>query len=126
MCVQVKQVEKSNPYDWSHIHSCSLLFNRRDSIHIPVCKCCQTKLFLDYLSWCLERLNDQNQLPEFGQNRLTKAKVQDRAYGLTKSKSKFHFKIVRHMNAWRDLSRYEEIIQTWEFDFEKLTLTKID
>ena len=122
-CVQVKQLEKSN--GWSPIHSCSS-YHRSDSVHVPICKCCQTKLFLDYLSWCLERLNDQNQLAEFGQNRLTKAKVRDRTYGLTKSKSKFHFKIVRHMNAWRDMSRYEEITQTWEFDFEKLTLTKLD
>ena len=75
--------------------------------------------------WCLQRLNDQNQLPEFEQNRLTKAKVRDRTYEFIKSKSKFHFKIVRHMNAWKDLSRYEEIIQAWDFDFEKLALTKL-
>lgn len=29
------------------------------------------------------------------------------------------------MNAWKDLSRYEEIIQAWDFDFEKLALTKL-
>lgn len=29
------------------------------------------------------------------------------------------------MNAWKDLSAYEEIIQTWDFDFEKLALTKL-
>lgn len=124
-CIQVKEVLQPNRHDWSPIHACRLLFNRRDSIHVPVCKCCQTRLFVDYLSWCLQRLNDQNQLPEFEQNRLTKAKVRDRTYGFTKSKSKFHFKIVCHMNAWKDLSRYEEIIQTWDFDFEKLALTKL-
>jgi hypothetical protein len=47
-CIQVKQVQKPNRDDWSPIHACRLLFNRRDSIHIPVCKCCQTKLVLDY------------------------------------------------------------------------------
>ena len=116
---------KSNEITEMPSHSCSI-FNRRDTVHIPECECCQTKLFLTYFSLALKLLDEKDQLPEFSRNALTRAKVRDRTFGFTTSKSKLLFKIIRHYNAWRYLGQYEQKgIQEWEFDFEKFSLSKI-
>lgn len=116
---------KSNKLTDMPSHTCHEFFNRRETVHNPECECCQTRLFLTYFSLALKRLDGQDQLPEFSQNNLTKAKVCDRTFGFTTSQSKLRFKIIRHQNAWKNLRHYRETIQQWEFDFEKLTLLRI-
>ena len=116
---------KSSKICDSPTHVCSKLFHRNDISHIPSCECCQTRLLLYYLSLCLDKLDEQDQLTEFSQNALTRAKVRDRTFHFRKYKSKLRFRIIRHLNAWKNPHLEQDIIQEWEFDFRKLTLDKL-
>lgn len=52
------------------------------------------------------------------------ARIRDRTYAYLRLGSKIQFKIDRHLGAFRDESIGGLVqTQTWEFDFDKLTLT---
>jgi hypothetical protein len=98
-------------------HSCHMIMDRYETVHTPFCKCCQTRVFLDYLGRYLEDRNDTN---------LTKAKIRDRTFGFQVHNNRVRFKIVRHLNAFHEDRELEEIIQIWEFDFRDLTFKEIE
>jgi hypothetical protein len=120
-CIRVKSVERKKNHNEIAHHQCNK-FNHHDDQHLPYCKCCQTCAFGYYLAWCLDKLSQEDRLPEYNNASLSVARIRDRTYGYVKSKSKIHFRIWRHHNAWRNISRSETILQKWIFDLEKLTL----
>jgi hypothetical protein len=99
-----------------------------DHEHTPTCKCCQKNMLMYYLGRTMRALADDGKLPEFDKNALTHAKIRDRTYGHIRNKktSKITFEIIRHLNAWRDETRMQEITQTWEFNFKDLSLKQIN
>jgi len=107
-------------------HKCKKLFRARESEHGPTCICCQTRMLLYYLGKCLDSLAENDRLPEFYNSGLTGPKIRDRTYRHIRQGSKLIFDINRHKNAFRDEEHMEEIVQTWEFDFGKLSLTKVE
>lgn len=74
----------------------------------------------------MDKLADSDRLPEFDDAHLTPARIRDRTYGHLRQGSKLIFKINRHPYAWKNEARMIEIVQTWEFDFVKLSLTKVE
>lgn len=74
----------------------------------------------------MDKLADNDHLPEFYNSGLTGPKVRDRTYRHVRQGSKLIFDINRHLNAFRDEEHMQEIVQTWEFDFEKLSLTNLE
>jgi hypothetical protein len=100
--------------------------NNRDHQHLPYCKSCQTLGFIYYLAWCLDKLAQGDKLPAYYNRSLSTARIRDRTYGCIKCKSKIHFRIWRHYNAWResDIFPMEIVLEKWTFDLEELTLIK--
>ena len=100
---------------------------RGDYEHTPTCRCCQSRMFREFLGRCCEKLASQDGLPEFNKSHLSRARIRDRTYAYLKLGSKIQFKIDRHPGAFRPEWKggYDGLVvtQTWEFDFDKLTLT---
>jgi hypothetical protein len=99
-------------------------FYPQDSKHIASCRCCQTQGLREWFARFLERLNAEGRLPQFTEKHLSRARIRDRSFNLEKEDSKLRFKIIRHLNAWSERPglEMEMIVQTWEFDFDKLAL----
>lgn len=110
-------------------HRCKEYSNIRkphhNSEHVPLCFCCQTRVFLYYLGRCMEKLADDDKLPEFSNAGLSHARIADRTYGHIKNGSILTFNIFRHHNAWRNPTNMEEINHSWEFDFNNLSLKEV-
>jgi hypothetical protein len=109
-------------------HACNQYRTRykahHDFEHAQECSCCQTIVFLYYFGRCMEKLADEDRLPQFDEERLSHAKICDRTYGHVRNGSKLTFYIFRHLGAWTNGARVKEIRQQWEFDFNNLSLTK--
>jgi hypothetical protein len=82
-------------------------------------------MLLYYLGKCMEKLADDDRLPEFYRAHLSSARIRDRTYDHIRIGSEIIFRIVRHLYAWQDETRMEEVIQTWLFDFKDLSLKSI-
>ena len=106
-------------------HHCDYIFDHHDSVHSPTCKYCQKRMLLYYLGRCMEKLADDDRLPEFGKAHLSNARIRDRTYDHIRIGSEMIFSITRHLNAWRDEPNMETIIQTWVFNFRDLSLKEL-
>jgi hypothetical protein len=73
----------------------------------------------------MDKLADSDILPQYVDAHLSHARIRDRTYGHVRKDSKLIFRINRHLNAWRAWRNMEEIIQTWQFDFRKLSLSEV-
>lgn len=75
-------------------------------------------MLLYYLGRCMEKLADEDKLPQFKEAGLSHARIRDRTYGYIKIGSQLIFSIDRHLNAWKNEARMQIIIQTWVFDLQ--------
>ena len=107
--------------DCERIHDCNLFYHH-DYEHSPSCKCCQKRMLLYYLVRGMEKLADEDKLPQFIEAHLSYARIRDRTYEHIRIGSEIIFSITRHLNAWRNDREMEEIIQTWSFNFTDLSL----
>jgi hypothetical protein len=105
-------------------HKCKL-FSTRD-IHNPQCKCCQTYRLTYFLGMLLQRLGMEGRLEAMDKSKLARAKIRDRTFNLKKENVKLYFSIIRHLNAFRDPANQREILETWQFNFSDLSLSKIN
>ena len=83
-------------------------------------------MLLYYLGRLMDKLADENLLPEYIDGHLSVARVRDRSYEHVRNGFELTFKLLRHVNAWRDETRMKLVVQTWIFDFKDLSLKQID
>jgi hypothetical protein len=93
-------------------------FYHHDYEHSSTCKSCQRMMLLYYLGRCMEKLADEDKLPQFKEAGLSHTRIRDRTYGYIKIGSQLIFSIDRHLNAWKNEARMQIIIQTWVFDLQ--------
>jgi hypothetical protein len=106
------------------IHKCHK-FDYHDYEHTPICRCCQTKLFSYYLGRCMEKLADENKLPEFLPHRLSRARIRDRTFAYERNDVFLKFSIWRHYGAWSNSPNMRTAQETYSFDFNALQLHKL-
>jgi hypothetical protein len=122
-CQCVKTKNPSMDEDDYLVHTCDN-FNHHDFIHTTKCKCCQSNMLSYYLGWCMEKLANENRLPLFADNMLSKAKIRNRTFGYEKDNNVLTFRIWRHYNAWSNLGPVRICEEIWSFDFDALILKK--
>jgi hypothetical protein len=115
--------EVDNSYDKT-LHKCNR-FDHHDYRHSSYCRCCQQRMLMYYLGRCIEKLADNDKLPQFYMAHLSNIRVRDRTYGHIRIGSELIFSIIRHLNAWRDESEMTSIVQNWVFDFANVSLEKL-
>ena len=90
------------------VHRCDK-FNHHDYIHSPICRCCQKRMLLYYLGRCMEKLADDGGLPEFNKAHLSHARISERTYGHIRIGSELIFSIIRHLNAWKNEAKIQNV-----------------
>lgn len=106
------------------IHKCSKL-DYHDYEHVSLCKCCQTKIFSYYLALCMEKLADENRLPVFLSNHLSKSRIRDRTFAYERNESSLRFSIWRHYGAWENSINMRTVQEDYSFDFNSLELHEL-
>jgi len=105
------------------VHNCMSSGVRE--IHNPYCLCCQTRIFSYFLGRFLQRLCMDGRLPLFSERVLSRSKIHERTYCFSKDGMNFCFRIIRHLNAFKDPVNTTLIEQTWKFSFSDLSLSLI-
>ncbi len=123
VCVNVENPVLTE--DHSIEHTCKK-FNHHDSEHAPLCECCQTNMLTYYLGKCIDQLDYEDKLIKYNNPILSSYRIATRTYGFTRNKSIIQFRILRHHNAWNDPENMSIGEEIHEFDFEKISLKKLD
>jgi hypothetical protein len=105
-------------------HRCNKFWHH-DYIHSPICRCCQKVMLLYYLGWCMEKLADNGRLPEFNKAHSSHTRISERTFDHIRIGSGLIFRIIRHLNAWKNETKMQRAIQTWLFHLRDLNLKEL-
>ena len=78
------------------------------------------------LSWMVYgKVADNGRLPEFNRAHLSHTRISERIFDHIRIGSGLIFRIIRHLNAWKNETKMQRAIQTWLFDLRDLNLKEL-